>query len=227
MLGSLSVYRRVLNDKIFNPRRDLVTGDQLKLPVLGHAMAGTMAGWTVSFVAAPVEHIKARLQVQYAADKSKRLYKGPVDCLKKIVTHSPPPRIVTFSDTLTVPRPWRTWRLPWPLLDPSIPHILLLLVGHLRCVHPSLQNSHQPLHARHKLLGRRSQRSDILDHVLSVGCGKTTHHDRPTRARAQVFSLAGRSKSNLEGKWLEGLLERFRAVFSEGVSCKRDGFGCI
>lgn len=88
MLGSLSVYRRVLNDKIFNPRRDLVTGEQPKLPFLGHAMAGTMAGWTVSFVAAPVEHIKARLQVQYAADKSKRLYKGPIDCLKKIVRPS-------------------------------------------------------------------------------------------------------------------------------------------
>lgn len=89
MLGSLGVYRRVLNENIFNPRRDLATGDHGKLPVLGHAMAGTMAGWTVSFVAAPVEHIKARLQVQYAADKSKRLYKGPIDCLKKTVMRNP------------------------------------------------------------------------------------------------------------------------------------------
>ena len=33
---------------------------------------------------APVEHVKARLQVQYAADKKKRLYSGPIDCSKKI-----------------------------------------------------------------------------------------------------------------------------------------------
>lgn len=82
MLGSLSVYRRVLNDNIFHPVR--YPGEQQgKLPVVGHAMAGIMAGWTVSFIAGPVEHIKARLQVQYAADKSKRLYSGPIDCLTK------------------------------------------------------------------------------------------------------------------------------------------------
>ena len=82
MLGSLSMYRRILNDSFFNPPR--LGETQARLPVLGHGIAGTMAGWTVSFVAAPVEHIKARLQVQYAADKSKRLYSGPIDCLKKI-----------------------------------------------------------------------------------------------------------------------------------------------
>jgi len=84
MLGSLSVYRRVLNDNFFNPRQYALTEQQGKLPVLGHALAGTMAGWTVSFIAAPVEHIKARLQIQYAADKSKRLYSGPIDCLSKL-----------------------------------------------------------------------------------------------------------------------------------------------
>ena len=74
MLGSLSVYRRVLNDRVFNPPSHLQFGEQRrKLPVYGHALAGTMAGWTVSFIAAPVEHIKARLQVQYAADKKSRL----------------------------------------------------------------------------------------------------------------------------------------------------------
>ncbi|KAI4672824.1 uncharacterized protein J4E78_001327 [Alternaria triticimaculans] len=87
MLGSLSVYRRVLNDRVFNPPSHLQFGEQQrKLPVYGHALAGTMAGWTVSFIAAPVEHIKARLQVQYAADKKSRLYSGPIDCLKKIYT---------------------------------------------------------------------------------------------------------------------------------------------
>ncbi|RMZ70678.1 mitochondrial carrier [Pyrenophora seminiperda CCB06] len=89
MLGSLSVYRRVLNDRVFNPPSYLGSSDEQrarKLPTSGHALAGIMAGWTVSFVAAPVEHIKARLQVQYAADKSARLYSGPIDCVRKIYT---------------------------------------------------------------------------------------------------------------------------------------------
>jgi solute carrier family 25 carnitine/acylcarnitine transporter 20/29 len=43
-----------------------------------------MAGATVSFIAAPVEHVKARLQIQYSANKHDRLYTGPIDCLKKI-----------------------------------------------------------------------------------------------------------------------------------------------
>jgi solute carrier family 25 (mitochondrial carnitine/acylcarnitine transporter), member 20/29 len=43
-----------------------------------------LAGWTVSLIAAPVEHVKARLQIQYSADKTKRLYSGPVDCTTKI-----------------------------------------------------------------------------------------------------------------------------------------------
>ena len=97
MLGSLSFYRRVLQENVFsnssllavtriskNASERASTEAAKKLPTIGHAMAGVMAGATVSFIAAPVEHIKARLQVQYAADKSKRLYSGPVDCLGKI-----------------------------------------------------------------------------------------------------------------------------------------------
>ncbi|KYK60461.1 mitochondrial carrier protein [Drechmeria coniospora] len=57
------------------------------LPPLGHGLAGVLAGATVSFIAAPVEHIKARLQIQYAAVKSQRLYSGPLDCVAKIYTH--------------------------------------------------------------------------------------------------------------------------------------------
>lgn len=99
MLGSLTAYRRLLNDHVFNPgyaraaslaatdpseasKRGL--GVPPKLPTLGHGLAGMLAGWTVSFVAAPVEHVKARLQIQYQADKSKRLYSGPIDCASKL-----------------------------------------------------------------------------------------------------------------------------------------------
>ncbi|RMJ23518.1 carrier protein [Aspergillus sp. HF37] len=91
MLGSLTLYRRLLLEHFFsNPRlRSAMpfTGHQQDLrtlPSVGHGAAGIMAGTTVSFIAAPVEHIKARLQIQYAADKSQRMYSGPVDCLAKL-----------------------------------------------------------------------------------------------------------------------------------------------
>ena len=98
MLGSLNVYRRLLHENVFTKdsflmhtpttigkAEEAIQDSSHKLPVLGHALAGVMAGWTVSIVAAPVEHVKARLQIQYAADKRGRLYSGPVDCSKRIV----------------------------------------------------------------------------------------------------------------------------------------------
>ena len=94
MLGSLTWYRRLLNENVFRPLRARSNHqanrwddneDDAKLPVLGHAIAGTMAGWTVSFLAAPIEHVKARLQVQYQANKADRPYSGPIDCSRKIL----------------------------------------------------------------------------------------------------------------------------------------------
>lgn len=100
MLGSLTMYRKLLGETLFSPdrmsaspssfaRRDPpLAPEQLhRLPTLGQGIAGIMAGATVSFIAAPVEHIKARLQIQYAAQKSDRLYRGPVDCARKIYHH--------------------------------------------------------------------------------------------------------------------------------------------
>lgn len=100
MLGSLTFYRKFLHRTLFNPNHTfgsslsfaqsdipLQNGTLHKLPTIGHAMAGVMAGATVSFVAAPVEHIKARLQIQYSNKKSERLYKGPIDCARKIYKH--------------------------------------------------------------------------------------------------------------------------------------------
>lgn len=101
MLGSLTFYRRILKDHVFSSPSILAISRassrkighanhqvEDRLPTSGHGIAGIMAGGTVSFIAAPVEHIKARLQVQYAADKSKRLYSGPIDCIQKIVCDS-------------------------------------------------------------------------------------------------------------------------------------------
>ncbi|KAM0333312.1 hypothetical protein ACHAQA_001973 [Verticillium albo-atrum] len=88
MLGSLTVYRRLLSENLFHVS-DFQPGatsslGKSTLPWYGHGMAGMMAGATVSFIAAPVEHVKARLQIQYAADKAARLYSGPIDCIRKI-----------------------------------------------------------------------------------------------------------------------------------------------
>ncbi|KAL8877305.1 MAG: hypothetical protein Q9198_004652 [Flavoplaca austrocitrina] len=93
MLGSLNFYRRILKDQVYSKpffqrtktgSIDTAMTAEMRLPTFGHGIAGIMAGWTVSFIAAPVEHIKARLQVQYAAEKSRRLYSGPIDCCAKV-----------------------------------------------------------------------------------------------------------------------------------------------
>lgn len=86
MLGSLTLYRRLLNENVFNAAAHREYTEPLpRLPTIGHAMAGVLAGATVSFIAAPVEHVKARLQVQYQADKAQRLYSGPIDCTRNLV----------------------------------------------------------------------------------------------------------------------------------------------
>lgn len=84
MLGSLTYYRQILHDNIFNPPLHPLHDPNKDLPTHGHGLAGVLAGATVSMIAAPVEHVKARLQIQYAANKSERLYNGPVDCVRKI-----------------------------------------------------------------------------------------------------------------------------------------------
>ncbi|KAI1332936.1 carrier protein YMC2 [Xylariaceae sp. FL0255] len=96
MLGSLTIYRRLLAENVFHPvpipigaslpqtHTNATANPVAHLPSFGHGIAGIMAGSTVSFIAAPVEHIKARLQIQYAARKSERLYTGPLDCIRKI-----------------------------------------------------------------------------------------------------------------------------------------------
>ena len=85
MLGSLTLYRRLLNENVVQPLRAQRGIRDKKLPAYGHGVAGMLAGWTVSFIAAPVEHVKARLQIQYSKAKHERLYSGPIDCTKKLL----------------------------------------------------------------------------------------------------------------------------------------------
>lgn len=74
LLGSLHNYRMLLHKYVYP--------DSTKLPLSGCVTAGVMSGWTVSFVAAPVELAKAKLQVQY--DAKTAAYKGPIDVIKKV-----------------------------------------------------------------------------------------------------------------------------------------------
>ena len=86
LMGSLTVYRRLLREHVFAPKMPSGKPDPTyKLPPFGHGIAGMMAGCTVSLIAAPVEHVKARLQIQYSAKKSERMYSGPIDCTTKIL----------------------------------------------------------------------------------------------------------------------------------------------
>lgn len=73
LLGSLHNYRLLLQEHFYK------THD--RLPLSGCIISGVMAGWTVSFIAAPVEMAKAKLQVQYGS--LNRRYTGPIDVIKK------------------------------------------------------------------------------------------------------------------------------------------------
>ncbi|KAH3899028.1 related to carrier protein YMC1, mitochondrial [Saccharomycodes ludwigii] len=74
LLGSLNNYRLMLKKYVYP--------NDIKLPLKGAVIAGVLSGWTVSFIAAPIELAKAKLQVQYDAKTAK--YKGPIDVVKKI-----------------------------------------------------------------------------------------------------------------------------------------------
>lgn len=138
MLGSLTLYKRLLLENVFsNPqlRKSIPftsSFDLHTLPSVGHGIAGIMAGCTVSFIAAPVEHVKARLQIQYAADKKQRMYSGPIDCSRKIVSLSFHSTAIIKNDMLTCRQATESWysrTLPRSLRNAHLPIIFLLLVG--------------------------------------------------------------------------------------------------
>ncbi|RKF53381.1 Mitochondrial substrate carrier family protein L [Erysiphe neolycopersici] len=92
LMGTLTFYRSLLKRTLFAPKQmtdfslsSSVAPPSHKLPSVGHGIAGLLAGISVSFFAAPIEHIKARLQIQYS--KTNRCYTGPIDCIQKIYTH--------------------------------------------------------------------------------------------------------------------------------------------
>lgn len=178
MLGSLNVYRRVLNDHVFNPRRDYPS-DSLrpKLPLVGHGVAGIFAGWTVSFIAGPVEHIKARLQVQYQAEKAQRLYSGPIDCVKKIVRQYTAMSMSFVILMITVSSSRYKGCISWSVRHPSLPHFFLFLVGLLRYLFSSPCEQHFALYTYDQFLGRWTLSTNLLDDVVSIRRCQTAYHD--------------------------------------------------
>lgn len=78
-MGSLTNYRACLKSLLWP---DLPPG---QLPFAGKIASAIAAGWTVSFVASPVEHVKIRLQVQYNNQAATKLYTGPIDCAYKLI----------------------------------------------------------------------------------------------------------------------------------------------
>lgn len=83
LLGSLHNYRLMFARMEARGRgEDIgdIAADKLSLHY--HFVAGAMAGWTVSTLITPVEHIKAKLQMQTIGPK---LYTGPIDCARQIV----------------------------------------------------------------------------------------------------------------------------------------------
>lgn len=50
------------------------------------AQAAVLGGACISLLVAPMEGVKARLQVNYARKGEAGLYSGPVDCIRKLVT---------------------------------------------------------------------------------------------------------------------------------------------
>ena len=246
MLGSLTFYRRLLHENVFNgssPWLPFVAAvDRLppgpasvpdgKLPTLGHAVAGVMAGCTVSLIAAPVEHVKARLQIQYAADKRLRLYSGPIDCTRKIVRSFHASSTATLLTFPLVPYTWHIRPIPRPLRNAALPLLLLLLVGFLRRPDPLFHHPYLPLHPRRQLLGRRPVCTGLLADELSVGRGEAADHDGSVgwgagRWRAEVPAVEGRRWRCVEEGWDEGVLEGIPAVFLEGFSRECDGAGGV
>lgn len=240
MLGSLTLYRRLLLENVFsNPHIRSMTpftrgsqSDYRTLPSFGHGIAGIMAGTTVSFIAAPVEHIKARLQIQYAADKSKRMYSGPIDCLRKLVRADGFDFLEGVADKRPVEHTRYLRPLPWALCHRLLPFLFLLLVGVLRCFDSVDEREHRTVSTGRQLLGGWYLRTNLLDHLVPLGRGQAASDDGShgrisERWTTTILLVEGRSTSGLPGTRMERLLERICALFPEGIPGECHGFGCI
>lgn len=104
--------------------------DWEKLPPIGHAISGIFAGITVSFVAAPIEQVKARLQVQYG--EATRIYTGPIHCATSLVSSLPPPARWWLDLTKTGQTKWNQGTVSGPVFDHALQIKLLFSLGIIR-----------------------------------------------------------------------------------------------
>ncbi|ORY89145.1 mitochondrial carrier domain-containing protein [Leucosporidium creatinivorum] len=82
LLGSLHNYR-LMFARLEARQRGEDVGDEAaaRLSLKGHTASGILAGMSASCVICPVEHIKAKLQMQMTGPK---LYKNPIDCVAQV-----------------------------------------------------------------------------------------------------------------------------------------------
>jgi solute carrier family 25 (mitochondrial carnitine/acylcarnitine transporter), member 20/29 len=87
-MGSPLVTVPVINSIVFSSfelaKRMMGLGLNQESTFKQNLLAGMFAGFTNSFVLSPIELIKCRLQIQRES-KATAYYKGPIDCLQKIV----------------------------------------------------------------------------------------------------------------------------------------------
>jgi hypothetical protein len=82
MLGSLHTYRRWIKSG---------TGQET-LSLFGHGCAGAMAGFTVSFVAAPIEHVKAVPRRYFTNDRHDYKYNTRLKIVSTLARLTPIPK---------------------------------------------------------------------------------------------------------------------------------------
>lgn len=63
--------------------RDINGDGSTQLTLIQYYLCGVAGGFTNSFLASPIEHVRIRLQTQTGSGASVQ-FKGPVDCLKKL-----------------------------------------------------------------------------------------------------------------------------------------------
>ncbi|KAF8321647.1 mitochondrial carrier [Clavulina sp. PMI_390] len=84
LLGSLHNYRLTL---LRHGMGETSPSDpsKMRLSLLGHGIAGLMAGPTSALIATPIEGLKAKLQLQTQRNVADRQFKGPIDAIRQIV----------------------------------------------------------------------------------------------------------------------------------------------
>lgn len=110
-----------------------------------------------------------------------------------------------------------------------VPLFLLLLVGFVWLIHSITLAVDFPLNSFYQLLGWRALRAGLLDHILSVWCCQTAHHDGSAGKGSwwwcnKVSTMEGCSPKGVAERRCKGVLERVPALLHESLPCECNGF---